>query len=264
MKSLLPFFLAVLMIPTFISKSSAEPTYIGYSGAPGSSGRCAGSCHGGSGGTIVASGFPTEYTPGQVYTISVTHNGGSMIKQFNSSCRVGTGSQNAGVLAASTNTATYNTSGETNGVHTTALDIMNATFTWTAPSAGTGSVTLYLAGHQGAYSGANTVLTFTATEQVSGIRVGDPAVGSEPSLVHGSSPNPFRDETVIGFVLPRAGSVLVEIYDSAGRRLEARRSEETAGLHQITWNASAYPSGTYFYTIRFGSTSDTGKLTVVK
>jgi hypothetical protein len=212
----------------------------------------------------VASGFPTEYTPGQVYTISVTHNGGSMIKQFNSSCRIGTGSQNAGVLAAGTNTATYNTSGETNGVHTTALDIMDATYTWTAPSAGTGDVTLYLAGHQGTYSGANTVLTFTATEQTAGIDDGGLAVGSAAGMVQGSFPNPFRDQTVIGFVLPAAASVLVEIYDSSGRRVEARRSEESAGFHRVAWNASAYPSGIYFYTIRAGSSVESGKLALIR
>ena len=82
--------------------------YTGYSGAPGSDGRCASSCHGSSGGTIQVSGFPESYTAGEVYTLTVTHTAGTTIRNFNGSCRVGTGSANAGVIASGTGTVTYN------------------------------------------------------------------------------------------------------------------------------------------------------------
>lgn len=140
------------------------PSLTGYSGAPDSKGNCASSCHGSSGGTITVSGFPSEYEPEQAYAITVAHDGGLPIANFNGSCRIGDGSANAGTITAGTNTATYNTSGETNGVHFTAENQASGTFNWTAPAAGTGSVTLYISGLQGDYGGANTEMVLTAAE----------------------------------------------------------------------------------------------------
>jgi hypothetical protein len=142
-----------------------HPTYIGYSGAPGSSGTCASSCHGSSGGTIQIEGFPAEYVPGQSYTITISHNGGNEIRQFNGSCRIGTGSSNAGAISAGTNTITYNTSGETNGIHLSSISLDSGSFQWAAPAQGTGDVRLYVAGHQGNYSGANTNIIQVSSEQ---------------------------------------------------------------------------------------------------
>jgi hypothetical protein len=159
--------------------------------APGSYGRCASSCHGVSGGTIQITGFPTTYVPGQVYTVSFSHVGGSMIKQVNGSCRVGAGSQNAGVIAAGTNTVTYSDAVETNGIHLSSMDLMGGSFFWTAPAAGTGEVRLYLAGHQGSYGGENTTLMLSALEQVSDVG------GESWRATHLPYPNPFNAQTVI-------------------------------------------------------------------
>jgi hypothetical protein len=138
-------------------------TYTGYSGAPGSGGNCASSCHGASGGTMTVSGFPTNYTPGQAYLITVAHDGGSSIENFNASVRVGSSSTNAGAITAGTNTAVYNVSGETNGIHFSSAGNASGTFTWTAPNPGVGMVKLYVAGHQGATSGGkNTDMVLTA------------------------------------------------------------------------------------------------------
>ncbi len=153
----------VLALFAVASLCSASATFTGYSGAPGTTGACAGSCHGATGGTITVSGFPTTYTPGQAYVVTVAHNGGSSIENFNASVRVGTGPSNAGVITAGTNTAVYNVSGETNGVHFGTSGQASGTFTWTAPSPSVGAVRLYLAGHQGATSGGpNTEIVLTA------------------------------------------------------------------------------------------------------
>jgi hypothetical protein len=145
----------------------AHASYMGYSGAPGCSGTCAGSCHGGSGGTVAISGFPQSYTPNQQYLITIRKLSGSSIRNFNASCRIGTGSQNAGTIAAGTGTSTYNTSGETNGVHLSSINQDSATFSWTAPTVGTGNVRLYVGALQGNYSsGLNTVITVNAAEAV--------------------------------------------------------------------------------------------------
>ena len=153
----------VLALLAAASLSFASSTFTGYSNAPGTTGACAGLCHGTSGGTITVSGFPASYTPGQAYVITVAHNGGSSIQNFNASVRVGSGPTNAGAITAGTNTAVYSVSGETNGVHFGTPGQASGTFTWTAPSPGVGTVRLYLAGHQGATSGGpNTEIMLAA------------------------------------------------------------------------------------------------------
>lgn len=175
-------FLAVVLFGMTIGQSWAHSNDTGYSGAPGSSGTCAGSCHGSSGGTAMISGFPQSYTPNQQYLITIQKLSGSSIRNFNASCRIGTGSQNAGTLSAGTNTSTYNTSGETNGVHLTSSNRDSATFFWMAPPAGTGAVRLYVASLQGNVSGQNTVITATAAEAVA-----MPGASSNPIPVDGAS-----------------------------------------------------------------------------
>jgi hypothetical protein len=159
--------LILTAILVFASLAFGHATYTGYSGAPGTSGTCASSCHGTTGGTIQISGFPSEYVPGQTYTVTISHFSGSSIRQFNGSCRVGTGSTNAGTIVGGTNTATYNTSGETNGIHLAAAGHNSGDWEWTAPAQGTGTVRLYIAGMQGSTSsGLNTTLVLVSTEQV--------------------------------------------------------------------------------------------------
>lgn len=143
----------------------AFPEYTGHSGAPGRQ-TCAASCHGVSGGTVTITGLPAAYTPDQTYLITIQRLSGSSIANFNASARVGTGTANAGALAAGTGTATYNVSGETNGVHLSSNNQTSATFNWTAPAAGTGTIRLYVGAHQGSYSGPNTTIVAVADEAV--------------------------------------------------------------------------------------------------
>lgn len=159
----------------------AHNSYTGYSGAP-TRGTCAGTCHGSGSGTVTISNFPSTYSPGQSYAVTIQRTSGSSIGNFNGSCRVGTGTANAGVLSAGTGTSTYNVSGETNGIHLSSNNQNSATFNWTAPVAGTGTVRLYIGAHQGNYSGANTVLVLVSTESSS-----LPGVASNPFPANNAS-----------------------------------------------------------------------------
>jgi hypothetical protein len=141
----------------------AHSTYTGYSGAPGSWGKC-GDCHGSAGGTVELTGFPSQYSPGNTYTIAVSHNGGLPISGMNGSVRIGTGTENAGLIEAGTNTIVYNESVETNGIAMSGIDLENGTFEWTAPGVGTGDVTFYAAATQGGFDGVNTEITLVSTE----------------------------------------------------------------------------------------------------
>lgn len=253
---------ALLLI--MVVNGFTRTSYTGYSGAPGSRGQCAASCHGGSGGTIQISGFPAQYSPGQQYSINISRVSGSSINQFNGSVRVATGTQNAGILAASTGTITYNVPEETNGIRLASANQTSATFLWTAPMAGTGSVRLYIAGMQGtSMSGANTNLVLTATEQATGIDGGF-QVAHDYYLLN-NYPNPFNPQTLISFTLPQAQHVEIAIFDLMGRKItDLFNGYLNAGDHSTIWNAAANPSGIYFCRISTSANSLTRRIVLIK
>lgn len=259
--------LALIAIATY---AYAHTTYTGYSGAPGSKGYCASSCHGSSGGTIQISGFPPQYVPGQTYTVTISHAGGSPIKQFNGSCRIGGGSDNAGVIASGTNTATYSTTGETNGIRLSSADQDNGTFEWTAPPGETGDVTLYIAGHQGSVSGANTSLSLVSTEIATDVdENGAPDVPNGYKLSD-NYPNPFNPSTSIAFDLPQRSHVTIEIFNLLGQRVARLIDEDyPAGSHIVTWDGmssdgQSVPTGIYLYRLKAGDFMETKKMLLLK
>ncbi|MBM3332073.1 hypothetical protein FJY68_09530 [candidate division WOR-3 bacterium] len=241
----------VLALFAAASLCLASASFTGYSGAPGTTGTCAGFCHGSTGGTITVGGFPTSYTPGQAYVITVAHNGGSSIDNFNASVRAGSGPTNAGAITAGTNTAVYSVSGETNGVHFTTAGQASGTFTWTAPDPGVGQVKLYLAGHQGATTGGpNTVTVLTSdgagVAETEGRRV--PASFRLEQTVVSSHlvlriDNPRSAARVR--ILDRGGRVVARLAVSAGANqtiawplLDGRGRRLTAGAYYVTFSAS--------------------------
>lgn len=257
-------YLTGLFFLLIVINGFARTSYTGYSGAPGSRGQCAASCHGGAGGTIQVTGFPTAYYPGQQYTIIVSRSSGNSINQFNGSIRIGTGSENAGVITASTGTATYNVAGETNGIHLSTANQTSATFLWTAPVMGRGSVKLYLAGMQGtSISGANTNLTLTSSEQTTGMDGGF-QVAHDHYLLN-NYPNPFNTHTLIKFTIPESRNVKLDIYDLNGRKIaNIFDGYINAGDHSAIWNAAANPSGIYFCRMSTDGESITKRIILIK
>ncbi len=175
-------FLLLLLTTSLFARSN----YRGYSGAPGTNGTCATTCHGQDNGTVQISGFPESYVPDSTYLITIQAVSGASINNFNGSIRVGTGSTNAGTISGGTNTATHNVAGETNGIHLSANNRTSGTFSWHAPAAGTGSVTLYVGAFQGTNdnSGQNTSLDITASELVNET---PPGLATNPLPAHGAT-----------------------------------------------------------------------------
>jgi len=63
-------------------------------------------------------------------------------------------------------------------------------------------------------------------------------------------PNPFNPTTEINFALPTAGHVSLTIYNVLGQEVERLVDEHMdAGNHTVTWEASNYSSGVYFYRL---------------
>jgi photosystem II stability/assembly factor-like uncharacterized protein len=78
-------------------------------------------------------------------------------------------------------------------------------------------------------------------------------------------PNPFNPTTVIPFTLYKSGYTRLVIYDVLGREVTRLADGNlTAGSYQFEWNATAVPSGTYFYRLQSASATQTGKLILLK
>jgi beta-lactamase superfamily II metal-dependent hydrolase len=79
-------------------------------------------------------------------------------------------------------------------------------------------------------------------------------------------PNPLREWTDIRFSVPNPGAaVSVSIYDVAGRRVETlgpSRINEAMG--SMRWFAEGQPAGVYFYRVENGTSSETGKMVLVR
>lgn len=64
-------------------------------------------------------------------------------------------------------------------------------------------------------------------------------------------PNPFSDQTRIRFHLIEEGMVQIDIYNSAGLRVDALlQANLTEGDHDMIWNAGHLPAGSYYCVIR--------------
>ena len=78
-------------------------------------------------------------------------------------------------------------------------------------------------------------------------------------------PNPFNPVTTIEFSLPRSGRTTLTILNVLGEEVARLVDNEVqAGNHIVQWNASAVPSGMYFYQLRSGNFLQTMKLLLLK
>ena len=90
-------------------------------------------------------------------------------------------------------------------------------------------------------------------------------VGNAPAPVTLSQnyPNPFHTSTTIQYELKNAAGVSIKIFDLTGQQVAtAFDGFQSAGEHQIEWNAEGTPAGVYFYTLRTGEFVGTGKLVI--
>ena len=78
-------------------------------------------------------------------------------------------------------------------------------------------------------------------------------------------PNPFNPVTTIKFGITGAGNVELKIYDVTGKVVEELTSGNyEAGTYEISWDASKYSSGVYFYSILTENFKETKKMLLVK
>jgi len=78
-------------------------------------------------------------------------------------------------------------------------------------------------------------------------------------------PNPFNATTTITFNLAKTGGVNLSVYNLMGQKVEILMDNNLqAGQHRITWDASTYSSGIYFYKLSAGDKTFTNRMTLLK
>jgi len=78
-------------------------------------------------------------------------------------------------------------------------------------------------------------------------------------------PNPFNPNTTIRYTLPEKADVVLTVFNTLGQRVAAlSQGERGAGVHEVVFDASALPSGVYFYRLTAGSIAAVRKCTVAK
>jgi hypothetical protein len=78
-------------------------------------------------------------------------------------------------------------------------------------------------------------------------------------------PNPFNPSTVIAYQVSELTEVNLAVYDVAGREVATLvNGYRTAGIHEVTFDASGLPSGVYFASLTAGEVQQTHKLLLVK
>jgi hypothetical protein len=78
-------------------------------------------------------------------------------------------------------------------------------------------------------------------------------------------PNPFNPTTSIGFDLPKAGQVRLEVFNLLGQSVKVlAEGRYTAGSHQVMFSADNLPSGIYFYRLSHDGGAATRKMILLK
>lgn len=80
-----------------------------------------------------------------------------------------------------------------------------------------------------------------------------------------NAPNPFNPTTSIPYSIAFDGRVTITVYNALGERVTTLVDAELApARYEVTWDASAYPSGLYYYRIVAGEWSSVRTMMLVK
>jgi len=78
-------------------------------------------------------------------------------------------------------------------------------------------------------------------------------------------PNPFNPSTIISYEIPKSGLAVIKIFNVLGQEVRTIVNEvQSAGVHQISFNAGALKSGVYFYRLIVNNISMVKKMLYLK
>ncbi len=85
------------------------------------------------------------------------------------------------------------------------------------------------------------------------------------TILHQNYPNPFNPSTLISFELPASKHILLKVYNVNGQLVSTlAEGEFSAGFHSVSFNATEFSSGVYFYTIESNNFRQTKKMLLIK
>ena len=78
-------------------------------------------------------------------------------------------------------------------------------------------------------------------------------------------PNPFNPTTNIKYQITQNKLVTLKIFDILGKEIATLINEkQSPGTYEVNWDASAFPSGVYFYKLTTGDFTETKKMLLIK
>lgn len=99
---------------------------------------------------------------------------------------------------------------------------------------------------------------------VATVSVGEPTAATADLRITRPLPNPIAAPGTLVFELARAQSVVIEVFDSSGRRIaELANGALAAGRHQVTWDPRGASPGLYWYRVSGGGASVTNRTIVM-
>lgn len=280
MKTLLITMLALTCATSALAFSSGPPD--GRTGAPGET-TCT-DCHttfplnSGMGGVNVA-GVPAAWQPLTIYDLVVTVDDPDAQRWGFEFTVLDVDGNSTGTLALLDANAQLSTAGNrTYAKHTSVGTQLGTTGSgswtvrWTAPAAGVGDITIYMAGNGADGNFENTgdrIYNSSATWNESPVSAVGVPLASVVDL-KAAYPNPFNPRTSIAYDLAKDARVRLEIYALDGslvRRLVDRY--EGAGLHEVMWDGMneqgrGASSGVYLYRIIADGVVASRRMTLVR
>lgn len=93
----------------------------------------------------------------------------------------------------------------------------------------------------------------------------DPSELAQAFELHQNYPNPFNPSTTISYTLRDPGHVRVQVYNVAGQLVQVLvDGYESAGMHEVNFDAGNLASGMYIYRMEFDDRAETRQMMLVK
>ena len=121
-----------------------------------------------------------------------------------------------------------------------------------------------LVSHEEKSQSLNVLCVRTSTENVTDI--GDDSINVPSTFkLEQNYPNPFNPTTTIAFSLPVAEKITLTIYNAPGQKVAVLADENySAGNFTLKWDAGAFASGIYIFTLQTTSQFLTRKMVLLK
>ena len=137
----------------------------------------------------------------------------------------------------------------------------------TGANALSGNFNLTKGAHTITVSGSNFNLDIVQLIEVTGITAVDNANQAPNSFALDQNyPNPFNPTTNIRFSLGKASNVKLLVYNILGQKVATLIDNRVmnSGLHEVSFDASRFASGVYFYSIEAGNFKSFKKMILLK